>query len=373
MNSGIIPCLRGRLCRIFSSAVKEPRIPKNLDQDRRVVAACLVILTAIALGAAMYWLRPVLVPFVLAVFLTYCLIPVIDFQRHYLKFPKWLACTGTAVLGVLFLVFLAMVVSESVGQISANAGRYRNQILKLLEDALVGLRLEKLGLPLEDSKRYLSQVAGKGLENVVSGFVGSLVSILSNGILVLIFMIFLIAGQTTGMPIHAGFRGEIESRIKRYILTKLFLSIITGILVGSILTILHIELAFVFGFFAFFLNFIPSIGSVVATLLPIPIVIVNPELSPTVKILAFLLPGTIQFLIGNILEPKIMGESMGLHPVTILAALILFGMMWGVVGMVLATPIAAIIRILCEGLDLTRPIAAVMAGRLDSLSAASGD
>ena len=129
---------------------------------------------------------------------------------------------------------------------------------------------------------------------------------------------------------------------------------------------LGVDLALVFGLLAFLLNFIPSVGSIIATLLPVPVVVVSPDISTTTAILAILLPSLIQIVIGNIIEPKVMGEALDLHPIVILMALIVWGMLWGVVGMLLATPMTAILKILFERLEPMAPVAQVLAGRLDA-------
>jgi len=178
-------------------------------------------------------------------------------------------------------------------------------------------------------------------------------------------MFFLLIGaKTRDKPIE-GVWGEIEKRVKRFIITKTILSAITGILVGIILGLCGVKFALVFGFLAFLLNFIPSLGSIIATLLPVPVILMG-GLSPTVTVIAIALPAFIQFAVGNVIEPKIMGESLDLHPVTLLMALIFWGIIWGIVGMLLAAPITAIIKILFERLDVTRPIAHLLAGRLDA-------
>jgi AI-2 transport protein TqsA len=81
-------------------------------------------------------------------------------------------------------------------------------------------------------------------------------------------------------------------------------------------------------------------------------------------LLAILIPGVIQLVIGNVVDPLVMGESLDLHPVAIVVSLIFWGMIWGVVGMLLAAPIAAILKLLLERLELTRPLANLLAGRL---------
>jgi AI-2 transport protein TqsA len=156
---------------------------------------------------------------------------------------------------------------------------------------------------------------------------------------------------------------EIERRIERYLVAKVTISAITGTLVGLILSALGVDLALVFGFLAFLLNFIPSIGSIIATLLPLPVILVSPEVSWTTVGLALALPGALQFVIGNVVEPSIIGDSLDLNPIVILMALIFWGVLWGVVGMLLAAPITAVMKILLERYELTRPVARVMAGR----------
>ena len=155
-------------------------------------------------------------------------------------------------------------------------------------------------------------------------------------------------------------RLEIELRIKGYIVTQTLISGATGILVWLILAYLGVDLALVFGLFTFLLNFIPSIGSVIAVLLPLPVVLVSPDITTTQAVLAIAVPGAIQLFIGNIIAPKVLGEALDLHPVAILLALMFWGALWGIVGMLLATPITAILKILMERFDLTEPLARML-------------
>ena len=83
------------------------------------------------------------------------------------------------------------------------------------------------------------------------------------------------------------------------------------------------------------------------------------------KILALAIPGALQFAVGSLIEPKIMGESLDLHPVVILLGLIFFGMIWGIVGMILATPIVAVTKIVLDRIDVTAPVGRLLAGKLE--------
>ena len=81
-------------------------------------------------------------------------------------------------------------------------------------------------------------------------------------------------------------------------------------------------------------------------------------------VLVILIPGTIQMVLGNVIEPKVMGEGLNLHPVTILLALSFWGLIWGVVGMLLATPMTAVVRIVLMQFETLRPIGNLLAGHL---------
>jgi AI-2 transport protein TqsA len=126
-------------------------------------------------------------------------------------------------------------------------------------------------------------------------------------------------------------------------------------------------LALVFGLFAFLLNFIPSLGSHIDTLLPLPVVLVSPDSSLTTIVLTIGLPMLIQVIFGSFIEPKVMGGSLDLHPVTVILALIVWGMLWGIVGMLLAVPLTAVMKIFFERIEHTSLLAEILAGRLDRL------
>src|SRR5439155_5682077 len=122
-----------------------------------------------------------------------------------------------------------------------------------------------------------------------------------------------------------------------------------------------------FGLLTFLFNFIPNVGSFISIILPIPIICLSNNLTTAEKWMAVLIPAAIQFVIGTFIQPKMMGESMKLHPVVIVISLIFWGMLWGIVGAFLAVPITSIIRIACDRHPLTRPVANLMAGKLDAL------
>ncbi|MHC4101360.1 MAG: AI-2E family transporter, partial [Planctomycetota bacterium] len=91
------------------------------DYEQRIQIVCLLILTVVAIGMALYFLRPVLIPFVLALFFVYALSPAIDLQARRLKIRRWLAAVNTIVLGCVLLFLLWLLIWSSVSQMAANA------------------------------------------------------------------------------------------------------------------------------------------------------------------------------------------------------------------------------------------------------------
>ena len=346
---------------------------------QRVQTVCLLVLTAVALGFALRWLAPVMVPFALAFFLAVVLSPVVELLHRRLKLPAIVGLFVALLLGVGAFGLLGTLVAESVKELERNRGEYQSGIDEIEETAIrwaaeLGIELEPAsaapatdpgggedegGPAVNGSPTSVAALAEDAARRLLPSLADALVGVFSQGILVLIFMMFLVTGTA-----HSGtLLGDVERRIKGYITTKLVVSSITGVAVFAILKLLGVPMALVFGLFAFLLNFVPSVGSIIATVLPLPLLLIG-DFSPVVQVLGIALPGVVQFIVGNVIEPRMLGESMGLHPVTILLALIFWGMIWGVVGALLATPITAVLRILLEKSDLTQPVAELMAGRL---------
>ena len=338
------------------------------EREGRIQTICLLILSTIGVALALYWLRPVMVPFVLALFAAFGLAPLVDFPVRRFGVPRWIAITGTLLLGLIVFGLLGALLSATVTQLADNADVYQARLRELVERMAGGLPLERFGLESEAVTQSLTRIPTSTIGNLLLGTTNALVNALSQSLLVAIFTIYLLLGRAIQRGDPTDTWADAERRVQRYLLTKVVLSALTGVLVGVILGLLSVDLAMVFGLFAFLLNFIPSIGSVIATLLPLPVVIISPEISPLQAVLAILVPGVLQFAIGNVAEPKVMGDAMDLHPVTILLALIFWGMLWGIPGMLLATPITAVLKILMSKLEHTAALSDLLAGRLGSSS-----
>ena len=335
-----------------------------MTTEERIRTVCLLLIATVVVGAALHWLSPVMIPFVLSVFFALALSPLVDFQVDRLRMPRGLAVLGAFLIAIVILSLLGYLITSSAVKLAANSGEYQAKFTMMVQRISDALPLETLGIDLDSVMNIPIGAIGTMLVTTTNTLVG----IVSNGTLVAIFVVFmLIGGGAAAGSKPTGTWAEVEGQIKRYIVFKALLSAATGIAVGGILSLLGVDLAMVFGLFAFLLNFIPSIGSIIATLLPVPVVLMSPGLSMPAAIMAIAIPGAIQFSVGNVIEPKIMGDELDLHPVTILLTLIIWGMLWGIAGMLLATPITAVMKILFSKSELTAPIADIMAGRLDRL------
>lgn len=332
----------------------------NWELERRLQTACLLVIATILTGAATYWLRAVLIPFVLALFL----FQILDFGVRSLskriRLPHWLAVSVMLTLAGSVIFLASSVITNSIGQILQSSDIYVARLDDLLES------LARRFPILEERFQILSHGQIDKFSQRMGSFLGtitnSLIYLLSQSTVVVIFLMFLLFGADSDPKELPAVLRDIDQKVKNYILVKTLLSVVTGTLVGLFLYVLGIELALVFGMMAILLNYIPTVGSLIATLLPIPIVLVSPEVSSAEAVLAIFVPGIVQFVIGNIVEPKLVGNKLNLSPVMILLSLAIWSSLWGGVGALLAVPITAVIQILCEQLEFTKPISAILRG-----------
>ncbi len=158
---------------------------------------------------------------------------------------------------------------------------------------------------------------------------------------------------------------RIRDDIQKYISIKVFTSSLTGILSYGFLMTVGVDFAGVWGLLIFLLNFIPTVGSIIATTFPALIALAQSD-GYTLFFLVLIGIGVFQICIGNILEPRMMGSSFNLSPIVILLNLALWGNIWGIPGMFLCVPFLIIVTIVLSHFPQTRPVAIMLSadGRL---------
>jgi len=354
-----------------SSSPKEPT-PAALDPARiwssleHVRTTCLLVLTILASGAVLYWLRPVVVPFLVALALFYLLSPVSQWLVRRAKVPDWLGVVGAGLIGMGVVAGASLMVWACLAEVTRDADVYAERLAEFSESPTFARFVGWMGVERDPLTGRFVLITPDQTGRLVRSAVGWLQFLLADFFLVLVFLLFMLMGGSSGQVRAPGLPDEAAVRVRMYLVEMFVFSLVTGLLVGGILAVLGVRFWLSFGVLAFILNFIPTLGPILATLLPVPVILFDPELGMTTRVVAFVLPGLVQVVIGNIIQPRFQSRSQGVHPVTTMLTLIIFGMLWGPVGAVLAVPIAAVLKIAFERIPGGRPFANLLAGKLDS-------
>ena len=321
--------------------------------------ACLLILAGTALTWILVYAKAVLMPFVIALFLSIVLNTIADWMKKKWKVPHLLGfLLGILLflgLAALSVVFVSNSISSFVNGANIYAEKLNATVAWLLETA------QKLGI--QTNSELLAETLNRvPLFNMLRTMGGGVVSFVSNLTLISLFLIFLFMGRASGDE-KTVLVTNIEKQISYYLLIKIFVSLLATFLTWLVLAMVGTELAIMFAVITFVLNFIPNIGPFIATLLPMPVLFLQYGFDWQM-ILAISLLSAVHFVVGNILETKWLGKGMDLNPVVVIASLIFWALVWGVIGALLAVPLTSIIKMILEMSQPTKPFADLLAGRL---------
>ncbi|QDT36568.1 AI-2E family transporter [Stratiformator vulcanicus] len=371
------------------------------DPELRVQTICLLVMTAALVGGLVYLLRPVLLPLVVAVFVVSGVTPVLKFIEKTLGAGRWTAVVITVLGGLVGMTLLSWLLWLSIGELQAYQTQYRERVQGLItwaegladfewsifddrtstdtdknaDSPVEAIRPEEDAAAAAARHEAASREARKALDLMVqrgaSVVTGTLLDMFSVGIIVLIYVFFLLIGAPTLPEQRTPMMREMDLLIRNYLALKTVISLFTGLAFGGVLWIFGVPMAVAFGMLAFLLNYIPNLGPLIAIVLPIPLILLHPDGTIIWMTMVITLAALVQFVSGNVIEPKIMGESADLHPIVILSALMLWGTIWGLMGMFLATPITAGIKIALARNRRTRSVADFMAGRWDAFDKSS--
>lgn len=359
------------------SPAEPPMAPhRRTALDLKPLTTAALLALVLLVGGVLVAGRDVLIPLALSV-LIWQLINAIAARYRKLSFGGEAVAGWVRIgVGVGTIVVAAILVTNlivaNVGSVSASAPLFQANLL-----ALIPRVADILGLPAPTS---LSQLIGQiELDAWIRGLAATLASLAGNLGLIAIYVAFMLVEQRTfDAKIDALFPdpekaarvrkilGHIERRIERYLWIKTLMSLATGFLSWVVLVAVGCQNAAFWGLVVFMLNYIPIIGSFLGVLLPALLTLVQfGTFGPFLFVVVSL--GLIQFGFGNVLEPKLMGNSLNLSPVVLVVALAVWGSLWGVAGMFLCVPIMVIIMIVCAHFHATRPIAILLSatGRLD--------
>jgi AI-2 transport protein TqsA len=155
---------------------------------------------------------------------------------------------------------------------------------------------------------------------------------------------------------------SINVQLQSYLMIKTLMSLIVGILVTVLCILYGIDFPVIWGLLTFILNYIPNIGSLIASILPMLVAFIEYGVGATALSFALLLV-IVHNITGNVIEPHVMGRQMDLSPVFVLFSLIFWGYVWGIVGMFLAVPISAAMKILFSNISALKPLAVIIGSK----------
>ena len=325
------------------------------------------IIATLLVGYTLRVLGPLIVPLLVAFFLSFLLWPLISWLIKR-RVPGGVAVM-LALLVVLGVVTLCgLIVQQSFRGFVQQAPKYEQRLKSWANRVTT-----QLGPFAEElQKREHLEKVGAAAADTALGAVGTVVTTLSSLALILIYLLFILTGRlTAGDRIGRAFHPEraekvrqalhnVDHQVMRYLGMKTLINIATGILFGVTSAALGIDFPILWGFLGFLISYVPTIGSVISPLPPILLALLQypDELwRPVALAIALVCIVVVMF---NLVEPKLMGDSLGLSPVVVMFALLFFGWMWGVWGMILSVPLAAIVKIICENFEATKPLAVFM-------------
>lgn len=309
--------------------------------------------------------RELLIPFAIAVMIWYLINALSRSFQTFARAPGWLALTCAVLTILIALALIVEMISGNIEAVRQAAPGYQANIEKLISHAM--------SLGGFSEKPTFGQILDQfDMRAVIGGVAGAAANVAGNAGLILIYVIFLLSEERTfNRKLKALFPdsereaevhlllADIQKRLQAYISVKTLLSVVTGLLSYIVLVAVGVDFAGFWAFLIFLLNYIPTIGSLLGVLFPALLTLIQFDTLVPFAIVAVGL-GAIQFLIGNVLEPRMMGKSLNLSPLVVIISLAVWGSIWGVTGMFLCVPMTVGLMIILAEFKQTRPIAIIL-------------
>lgn len=326
------------------------------------------LLLVVLIVFTLYILKPVVVPLLISAILSVAVFPLVRFLEVRLKFNRLFSSLMAIILLVIVVVFLVIFIGYQLSDIITKSDTYIHKLNEVYQN---GMHEFERRMNIRKNELSGSQFnLGKAIKNNVDSimyFVTASGSILSDVILIPLYMFFfLLYRKFFKSFIFKVFAKEGNSNKIKTIMTKLYevqinylfglftVMGIVGIMNSIGLLALGIENPFFYGFFAAFLLLIPYIGILIGSIIPALIALVTKD-SAWYSVGVMLVFMFIQFLEGNFITPKITGSKVSINSLVSIISLIVFSMLWGIAGMVLALPITASLKILFDSHAPLRP------------------
>ncbi|HET9136371.1 MAG TPA: AI-2E family transporter [Candidatus Kapabacteria bacterium] len=347
---------------------ERPQSTRLTDIPSSLAPLPVAIAVVIFGGIVLHFLGETFSLFITASFLAIIFMPIVEWLNKR-RVPKIFSILLVLAIvgGVFFIMELLMqeIVTSTMEILPKYQTKWEDVFMPQLATAAGhisgSLRQQIMHL---DVKKLIS---GDGIATAVL----SVTSLVSNIALILLFMFFILASHPAlrnkfdaafSKPVAALLKQiflGIDGKVRRYLITLILLNLLAAGAMMLVLTIFNVDLALLWSVLTFLLMFIPSVGSVIAMIIPIIVSFIQFE-HPSEALLLSAILIVSQVIIGSVITPKIMGTSMNLSPLLILLSMVFWGWVWGLLGAILAVPITSTLFVIFENLESLKPLAVLM-------------
>ncbi|MGB5627992.1 MAG: AI-2E family transporter [Woeseiaceae bacterium] len=344
-----------------------------MEQSVPTKSSSIIIMAAIVVVIyGMQMMSVLLVPFLLAVFLALITVrPMLWMQEH--RVPSILAALIIVSMLMLLLAVIGVILGSSIADFTAALPSYQARL-----DVLVDRAFEFMvtNLNVDESIESISDMIDPGWAmGLVAGILNSLRDVLTNTFLIIFTMIFILLEASTAKTKFAAAFGASEMSLERprvflqnlgrYLGIKTLISIATGLCAGALTWALHLDFPLLWAMLAFLLNYVPTIGSIIAAVpaVLLALVQIGPGAAGATAV-GFI---GINAVFGNFLEPRLMGYGVGISPLVVFVGLVVWGFIFGPVGMLLSVPLTMTLKMAMESDDRTRWVAILLGSERDAV------
>jgi predicted PurR-regulated permease PerM len=345
----------------------KPIIELQNNNSNALINVAAVIVIVFGMQAA----KVLLVPFLLAVFLALIAIrPMLWLQKR--KIPSPIAAMAIVILMMLIIGAVGGIVGSSIAEFTAALPTYQARLDVIVQGTLTFVaRLVGDGKSFADLGELIDPGWAMGL---AASILNGLQDVLTNIFLILFTMVFiLLEASSMGTKVQAAFGRAAETferprqflhNLGRYLGIKTIVSLATGLTAALLTWWIDLDFPLLWGMLAFLFNYVPTIGSIIAAVPAVLMALVQlgPAEASTTAV-GFL---AINMLYGNVIEPRLMGYGVGISPLIVFTSLVLWGWIFGPVGMLLSVPLSMTLKMALESDERTRWIAILIGSERDA-------
>jgi len=329
------------------------------------LAAVIVVIYGLQMAKAL------LVPFLIAAFLAMITVrPMLWMQSR--RVPSFIAALIIVTLMMLVLFILGTILGRSIGEFTAALPGYQERLDVIVQGAV---EMTASFLDLDKSVNDISQMIDPGWAmGLAATILNGLKDVLTNTFLIIFTMIFiLLEASSVGTKVEAAFGKSAVSmerprafltNLGRYLGFKTLVSVATGLCAWLLALAVGLDFPLLWGMLAFLLNYVPTIGSIIAAVPAVLLALVQlgiPEATATAIGFA-----VINVMFGNVIEPRLMGYGVGISPLVVFVGLIFWGFVFGPVGMLLSVPLTMTLKLALESDERTRWVAILLGSERDA-------